>query len=405
MPDTHLPRHRRAVTLLALALCLAAGVATPLDAQTRERLTLLSAPELRASPVVERGGYLVVVDLDENLLHFMQGRNILWSAPVGTGMGLRLETTDRRWNFGTPTGTFEVKFKEENPVWIAPDWFYIENKLPVPPPNDPRRRFPGSLGVAAVYLGAGMAIHGTDKPDLLGQRVSHGCIRIANEYAQRLFHNVRVGTKVVIIGSDEHSERGELIPGQVPGAGPVDARTQRLRDRAKAERERLKSTLNALPTPALLERLDEEMRAQRPAAHAAPWTETASVLVRRVVTDGDEEAARLLLARAEGIRSRAVRAEFLTYLADMYWRASPTVARALGTMDARDREVAAASIIEATVALFPGDADAQTAPWPSHQILRTALDAETEQGWDVIRDAERTFRARSAGRTARTGRL
>jgi hypothetical protein len=397
------------ISVLALGLFLCLGIGAPPEAaaqNARERLTLLSAPELRNSPVVARGGYLVVVDLDDNQLHFMQGRTILWSAPVGTGMDLRLETDDRKWDFGTPRGVYEVKYKEENPVWIAPDWYFIENKLPVPPVNDPKRRFPGSLGVAAVYLGAGMAIHGTDKPDLLGQRVSHGCIRLANEYAQRLFHNVRVGTKVVIIGGEEQGERGKLIPGQVPGAGPVDARTQRLRDRAKAERQSLQRELGALSTADLLERLDEEIRAHRPGSAATRWTESASDLVRRAVKDQDAEAAKGLLGGVDGIRNRTVRAEYLTYVADLYWRASPTVAQALGTMQGRTRDAAAGAIVEATLALFAGDTDAQTTPWPSRQILRTALDDQAQGGWDVILQAERAYRERRTGsQPARTGRL
>jgi lipoprotein-anchoring transpeptidase ErfK/SrfK len=80
---------------------------------------------------------------------------------VGTGTGLRLEGPDGEWDFSTPDGIFHVQYKEESPVWMAPDWYFIENKLPVPPPNDAKRRFPGGLGAAAVYIGEGLAIHGT----------------------------------------------------------------------------------------------------------------------------------------------------------------------------------------------------------------------------------------------------
>jgi lipoprotein-anchoring transpeptidase ErfK/SrfK len=395
---------------------VAAAVGSPSDAvaqQAPEQLAVLSHPEVRNSPVVARGDYLVLIDLDENQLHFMQGRNILWSATVGTGMDLRLDSGDRKWEFSTPVGEYEVKFKEEDPVWIAPDWFYIENKRPVPPPNDPRRRFPGSLGVAAVYIGAGLAIHGTDKPDLLGQRISHGCIRMANHYAQRLYHNVQVGTKVLIVGTQEKREVGRLIPGNVPGAGPVDARTQRVRDRAKADRERMIRQLNGLDNEALVARLEEELE-ESPAADAvAKWAESASVLVRRAVKDGDFEAARGLLGIVETIDEQRVRAEYLTFLADLYSRGSQTAAQGLARLEPAAQRAAAGAIVEATLALFAPGAETPTAPWPSRRILRAALAEEDAQpGWEAIQDAERSFRARSreapgapAVTTGRSGRL
>ncbi len=99
----------------------------------------------RTSPGLSAGKYVVVIDLDSNLLHFTRDRRVLWSAPVGTGTGLRLEGPDGEWDFSTPDGIFHVQYKEESPVWMAPDWYFVENKLPVPPPNDPKRRFPGGL--------------------------------------------------------------------------------------------------------------------------------------------------------------------------------------------------------------------------------------------------------------------
>jgi lipoprotein-anchoring transpeptidase ErfK/SrfK len=393
--------------LLGGLLVSVAGVSSTevVAQQSSSRTGPLAFAEVRNSPVVERGDYLVVIDLDANELHFMQGRTVLWSAPVGTGMGLRLQTDDRNWTFSTPTGEYQVQYKEENPVWVAPDWFFIENKLPVPPQNDPRRRFPGGLGAAAVHIGRGLAIHGTDKPDLLGQRVSHGCIRLANHYAQRLYHNVQVGTKVLIVGEDE-GERGELIPGQVPGTGPVDARTQRLRDRTKAARENLLKELGALETERLVERLGEELAVGEETEGEPRWPETASALIGRAVKDGDVDAARGLLETAGTVRGRRVRAEYLTYLADLYRRGSPATTAALAQMDERGQRAAARAIVEATVALFAGGAEAANAPWPTRRIPRTVLAEDAQPGWDAIQAAERSYRERRPATTApRVGRL
>ena len=95
-----------------------------------------------------RGGYAVVVDLDYNRLYFAKGRRVLWSAPVGTGTGMRLEHGNGEWDFATPNGTFHVTYKEIEPDWIAPDWYFVEKGLRVPPRNSDARRFPRGLGSA-----------------------------------------------------------------------------------------------------------------------------------------------------------------------------------------------------------------------------------------------------------------
>ena len=89
-------------------------------------------------------------------------------------------------------------------MWIAPDWHYIERGVPVPPANARSRRIRGAMGNTAIYLGDGIAIHGTSNPGLIlnpdpeSRRVSHGCIRLTNEAARELYHLVEVGTPVLV---------------------------------------------------------------------------------------------------------------------------------------------------------------------------------------------------------------
>ncbi len=395
---------RDSVLRVLAAVLLLAGVGaiapSAAEAQTRDRSGALISTALRMSPALAQGKIAVVVDVEHNELHFMQGRNILWSAPIGTGMALRLETGDRNWDFRTPNGVFHVQYKEENPVWNAPDWFFIEHGRPIPPANDPQRRFPGVLGAAAVYISRGLAIHGTDKPDLLGQRVSHGCIRLHNEYAQRLYHNVQPGTEVVIIGEVD-DEIKVIGPGVLPpGAGPADRATQRLRDRAKAQWEGMLKELAALSTEDLIAQLDEELSA-RPDPEATPaWPNLAAEAVRRV-RKGDVEVAQGMLELTGAIRDRRVRTEYGTFLVAAYSRGAPTVARALAGMNRAQRERAAGMIVETALAQFHPGTDERIAPWPTRRIPRSVLEEEAQAGWDVLANAERAYRERRGnGRAA-----
>ncbi len=150
------------------------------------------------NPPVNVEGRYIVISLDEHRLYLMEREQVVWSTVVGTGTGTRLEGAGQRWDFATPRGMFRIQRKEKNPVWIVPDWAFVERGEPIPPLDSPERRKPGALGTTAMYLGEGIAVHGTNRPELLGQAVSHGRIRMTNEAARQLYHEVEVGTPVVI---------------------------------------------------------------------------------------------------------------------------------------------------------------------------------------------------------------
>ena len=155
-------------------------------------------------PLVRQEGRYVVVHLAENRVFVFVGPRAVWSAPAGPGTGFRLDTGQHRWKFSTPKGMFRVQRMEKDPLWEAPDWHYVEKGAPIPPPNSPARLRKGVMGTTAIYLGDGIAIHGTNQPELLlnpdpeRRRVSHGCIRLTNEAARELMHMVDVGTPVLV---------------------------------------------------------------------------------------------------------------------------------------------------------------------------------------------------------------
>jgi lipoprotein-anchoring transpeptidase ErfK/SrfK len=149
-------------------------------------------------PPVNVSGRYVVISLDEHILYLMEDERVIWSAIVGTGTGTQLAGAGQKWDFSTPRGMFRVQYMEKDPIWRVPDWAFVERGVPIPPMDHPSREEVGMLGTTAIYLQHDIAVHGTNNPELLGQPVSHGCIRMTNEAVRRLYHEVEVGTPVII---------------------------------------------------------------------------------------------------------------------------------------------------------------------------------------------------------------
>jgi len=181
-----------------------AAFLAPDDHEVVFRARILERDVSAGTPLIEGVDRYIVVHLSENRVFVFEGDQAIWSAPAATGTGFQLETAEHHWRFSTPRGIMRVLRMEKNPVWVAPDWHFVEKGLPVPPPNSPSRRIRGGMGTTALYLGDGIAIHGTGSPQLVlnpdpeARKVSHGCIRLTNEAARELMHMVDVGTPVLI---------------------------------------------------------------------------------------------------------------------------------------------------------------------------------------------------------------
>lgn len=140
----------------------------------------------------------LVVDTRANRLTLYQGSTPLRDAVVSTGSGSLLRSPDglRQWVFHTPRGVRRVEAKQQDPIWYKPDWAFLEEGLPIPPPRDPSRVVKGRLGAYALDLGDQIKIHGTLEKEKLGSSVSHGCIRVGDEDLEVLYHVVPVGARV-----------------------------------------------------------------------------------------------------------------------------------------------------------------------------------------------------------------
>lgn len=144
-------------------------------------------------------GQYIVIDTANNRVYLREGERNLRDmvASCGSGNVLVDPVGGRTWTFDTPRGQFQVKSKVNNPVWIKPDWAFIEEGEPIP--RDPRERADANvMGDYALGIGNGYFIHGTLYKRLLGRNVSHGCVRLGDADLEFLFKTATLGTKVII---------------------------------------------------------------------------------------------------------------------------------------------------------------------------------------------------------------
>jgi L,D-transpeptidase ErfK/SrfK len=107
-----------------------------------------------------------------------------------------------REDWETPLGETVIKGKHKDPAWFVPKSIrkeHLENEgyeLPEyfpPGPNNP-------MGMLAIETGfRSIFIHGTNRPWGVGMRVSHGCLHLYPEDAQRFFDTVSSGTPLRVI--------------------------------------------------------------------------------------------------------------------------------------------------------------------------------------------------------------
>jgi L,D-transpeptidase YbiS len=142
----------------------------------------------------------ILVDTARNHLYLKHRDTTLLDALASTGSGTVLPKPGEnaeQWVFDTPRGTFFVQSKLLNPVWVKPDWAFIEEGLEVPR-NQADRIEQGVLGAYALGFGKGYFIHGTLYTRLLGKNVTHGCVRLNDDDLKRVYQVARIGTPVII---------------------------------------------------------------------------------------------------------------------------------------------------------------------------------------------------------------
>jgi hypothetical protein len=198
-------------------------------------------------------GLRVIVSLFDRELYVVDKlADTLLVADVAIGVDTTVTYGSKAWRFETPRGRRTVLRKEANPVWVPPEWHYVEvaakrglklgylragkpvrladgssltirdsrvgrvdvdgtfTALPtdeeivfdgtvfVPPMGTANRRIPGELGRFKMELGEGYMLHGTPHENTIGQAATHGCIRLFDEDIEWLYQNVPTRTPVYI---------------------------------------------------------------------------------------------------------------------------------------------------------------------------------------------------------------
>jgi len=186
--------------------------------------------------------FVITVSTAENKVYARRNGQLVFEAVCSTGKNTTLQAGGQTTIFRTPIGRFRIQSKEEHPLWVPPDWHFIEQArenglgvvhlergqrlgdlsvsgndvvsngypLPqgelivrggaivIPPVGTRQRQFPDVLGDYRLNLGDGYALHGTQAVSQLGRNVSHGCVRLSNEDIARLYAMANVGDEVVI---------------------------------------------------------------------------------------------------------------------------------------------------------------------------------------------------------------
>jgi lipoprotein-anchoring transpeptidase ErfK/SrfK len=133
----------------------------------------------------------LLLDLSDRRLYVVQ--NDVKQAPIE---GYKVAVGKPK--FPTPIGKFQINEMVELPDFLAFD--FNDPKKPnrgrIPPgPNNPLGlRW---IGFAHAH-GWQVGFHGTAKTSVLGQAVSHGCVRMSNTDVVDVFKRVKIGTFVVV---------------------------------------------------------------------------------------------------------------------------------------------------------------------------------------------------------------
>src|ERR671933_1156436 len=126
-------------------------------------------------------GTHLVIKLGDRRVYVYKNQKLKVTYPIAIGKA----------GWETPIGNYKVMDKQRNPIWEEP-W---TGKVILDGPNNP-------LGLRWIGFWTdgrnSIGFHGTSAENLVGQAVSHGCIRMRNRDVVALYEQVKLGTPVTV---------------------------------------------------------------------------------------------------------------------------------------------------------------------------------------------------------------
>lgn len=144
----------------------------------------------------------IIIHTDKKFLYYVEGNGKATRYGVGVGK------EGFGWN-----GEVSIKRKTEWPTWTPPaEMRARERKEGRILPASMKGGIENPLGARALYLYKGnrdtmYRIHGTNQPWSIGLNLSSGCIRMLNKDVEHLYNKTKIGTKVVVIGPGQKTNK------------------------------------------------------------------------------------------------------------------------------------------------------------------------------------------------------
>jgi len=131
-----------------------------------------------AATTLKRSAKLVI-DLSDRRVYVYREQALVTSYPIAIGQA----------GWETPSGSFQVLEMQRDPKWQHP---ITGEVIPVGAANPLGKRWIGFLYEGRTHIG----FHGTNQEELIGQAVSHGCVRMQNRDVVALYDQISLGTSV-----------------------------------------------------------------------------------------------------------------------------------------------------------------------------------------------------------------
>jgi lipoprotein-anchoring transpeptidase ErfK/SrfK len=141
-------------------------------------------PDSQTNPDSQLEAVRLEIQLSRRRVFLYRGDKAIKSYPIAIG----------RPGWETPKGTYKVRQKIKDPIWIHP----LKKGVVIPggdPENPLGRYWIGFWTDGKNWIG----FHGTPNPKSVGSPASHGCVRMYNKDVEELFKQVNLGTVVKVV--------------------------------------------------------------------------------------------------------------------------------------------------------------------------------------------------------------